>query len=64
MIDNFDYPMMRALKHQFSDSKEVREFYTKLLPKSWLYNELVAKIVITGRYMFELPDTILKNSDS
>ncbi len=50
---------MRALKHSFYDNQEFKEFYTSLIPHSWLYNEHIAKVVLVGRFAFEMPNSIL-----
>jgi hypothetical protein len=46
LIDDYDLPMFQSMMHGFSEDCE--QLYRELLPNQWLYNEKIAKIIISG----------------
>jgi hypothetical protein len=64
LLDNYDMPMIRAIKHGFIDAPEIKDLYAKLIPKSWLYSEHIAKVVVMGQHLIDIPGTILAGSDN
>ncbi|TNV81629.1 hypothetical protein FGO68_gene379 [Halteria grandinella] len=63
LIDNYDLPIIRSVKHGFYDKESIDALYSELLPKSLLYNEKIAKIIITGRLSIQLKNTCLGSYD-
>jgi hypothetical protein len=64
LLDNYDMPMIRAIKQGFIDAPEIKDLYAKLIPKSWLYSEHIAKVVVMGQHLIDIPGTILAGSDN
>eukprot|EP00347_Sterkiella_histriomuscorum_P005436 403356627 len=62
LIDDYDFIFMQGLYNNFI--KEAIEAYQQILPKSWNYNEKIAKIIVTGQYVLDIPGTLLQELDS
>ncbi|CDW87599.1 UNKNOWN [Stylonychia lemnae] len=62
LIDDYDFIFTQGLYHDFVN--ESLEIYKQILPKQWLYNEKIAKVIITGQYCIDIPRTCINNLDS